>query len=131
MKIYRLKSFEHDEDMFLMKDLRNDIFIEIGGEIYSVFFIGRQRFIQEFDDEISGGYFIPNENTVVLNSIEQNAIVNQLAQIGEGKISLMKHCRQNGDSVFLNLTESEKRVYSECGWRTSFKKSELIFIADR
>lgn len=130
MKIYCLNNLESDDSMYLMKEFRRDIFVDVNGEIYNICFIGQKRFIQELNDSMNDDSFVPDINTIVLKNIEISNIITQLTRIGEGTISCMKPCTQNGETVYFNLSDAEKKAYLESGWRISFEKKELTFIAD-
>ncbi len=132
MKVYYLNEFETDDILFLMKCFRNDIFIDINGEIYNIFFIEKQRFISELNNPMDcSDIFIPDINTIVLKSVEKSNIIKQLSKIGESTIRCcMKPCAQDGETVYLNLTDEEKKGYLELGWRISFEKKELKFITN-
>ena len=64
-------------------------------------------------------------------SVEKSNIIKQLSKIGESTIRCcMKPCAQDGETVYLNLTDEEKKGYLELGWRISFEKKELKFITN-
>ena len=66
MKIYCLNNLESDDSMYLMKEFRRDIFVDVSGEIYNICFIGQKRFIQELNDSMNDDSFVPDINTIVL-----------------------------------------------------------------
>ena len=130
MKIYCLHDSENNDCMYLMKEFRNDIFVDVNGEIYNLYFIGQQRFIQELNDSMNDDSFIPDLNTIVLKNIEKSNIIKQLARIGEGAIRCMRPCTQDGETIYFHLSDAEKRIYLESGWSVSFERKELTFLAE-
>ena len=129
MKIFIENAAETEELLFVMKGFRHDVFVEVDGELYHLFFIDRYRHLQEMEENLSSqGFHVEEINTIITDSVALQNVVRQCTTLGEASIKLMKPCTRKNGVFLLNLTEAQAAVYREAGWRIGVRKEDLIEI---
>ncbi|MBQ9978368.1 MAG: hypothetical protein IJP20_01080 [Clostridia bacterium] len=131
MKIYCHDYSEANEALYEMKWFRKDIFVETSQGIYHMFFMAIGRLIDEIKHDVqTQGFYIPDDNLVAIDSVDQGSIIKQCIEIGEVGIDYFTPCVQENGIVYFNLSEGEKNMYIESHWDISVNKNDLKLLFD-
>ena len=128
MKIYIHNHSQENEELFQMKCLRKDVFVETDQGIYNLFFISAERLTEEIKTLISvNGYYIPENNLIAVDLVDQASIIRKCVEIGEKGINTFIPCVQQDVIILLNLSENEKNEYVNSHWDIFVNKNDLKF----
>ncbi len=127
MELYRLREPGMD-DIAMMKEFRKDYWIKLENNFYETTFFTWNRFETEYSILKGDGFFVPDTNTIVVPSVDEDTIIAALKKMDDTTIKALKPCEQVGNTLFLNLSDGEKRLYSENGWRVSYQTDDLSFV---
>lgn len=127
MELYCLRKPNMDEAA-MEKEFRKDYWIKVGNDFYETTFFTYGRFEAEYSILKNDGYFVPDTNSIALPSVDENTIITALRKMGDETVKALKPCKRMGNTLFLNLSEGEKRLYSENGWSISHEIDELSFV---
>ena len=74
MELYRLREPGMD-DIAMMKEFRKDYWINLENNFYETTFFTWNRFETEYSILKGDGFFVPDTNTIVLPSVDEDTII--------------------------------------------------------
>ena len=126
MIIYFKDYSNNDEFEFEMKGHRKNVFVEINADFFQLHFIEFRRMQEDLETlSKNEGYYIPKRNVIITNSVKKEDIISLCIKLGEYTISCMEPCLQEGDKIFLRLSDPQKKAYLEGGWQIFFERKAL------